>query len=260
MHVPPGYDASQPTPLVFMFHGYGVTGDIEEAYLQLANTSDVRGFLFAYGNGTLDHPPDGGPGSTFWNATDGCCDLYDAGVDDVQYFDAMLIDAVARYNVDRKRVFVVGHSNGAFMSHRLACDRASTVAAIFSLAGAQWFDLSHCSPSEPVSVVELHGTDDPTIVYDGGSTEEGPYPSAPTTVADWVTKNGCTGQVSPTGQTLDIDVQLPGSETQVLAAQGCPSGIDVQLWSIAGGVHIPTLNQPGFGDLVWGFLSAHPKH
>jgi hypothetical protein len=33
----------------------------------------------------------------------------------------------------------------------------------------------------------------------------------------------------------------------------------VQLWTIDGGAHIPTLNQPAWGEDVWGFLSAHPK-
>jgi polyhydroxybutyrate depolymerase len=254
LHVPAGYDASKPTPLVFMFHGYGASGDIEEAYMQIAGASDAHTFLYAYADGTLDQTA-----SRFWNATNACCDLYDSGVDDVQYFDAMLDDVEAKYNVDRKRVFVIGHSNGGFMSHRLACDRTSAVAAIVSLAGAQWLDLSRCTPSGEVSVAEVHGNADTTIIYDGGSTSEGTYPGAPTTVTDWGSRNGCTGGLVATGQTLDIDSQLPGNETVVQAFQGCPAGVDVQLWTIQGGMHIPALSAPGWGELVWGFLSAHPK-
>jgi polyhydroxybutyrate depolymerase len=259
LHVPTGYDGSKPTPLLVMFHGYGVSGAIQEAYFQLGNASDAHTFLYAYSDGTLSEPPDGAAGSLFWNATNACCDFYDSGVDDVQYFDAVVDDIQSKYNVDPKRVFVVGHSNGGFMSHRLACDRASRVAAIFSLAGAQWYDLGKCDPSGPVSVAEVHGNADQTIVYDGGSTQEGTYPGAPTTIADWGTKNGCTGALTANGQTYDIDSQLPGNETVVQAYQGCPAGIDVQLWTIQGGMHIPTLNQPAWGEDIWGFLSAHPK-
>ena len=253
LHVPAGYDASQAAPLLVMFHGYGATGALEDAYMGLTATSDAHSFLYAYSDGTVDPS-----GSRFWNATDACCDLYGLPVDDVQYFDAIVADIESRYNVDRKRIFVMGHSNGGFMSHRLACDRASTVAAILSLAGAQWNDPTRCSPSGTVSVAEVHGNADMTILYGGGSTTEGTYPSATTTVADWAQKNGCSGALTATGQTYDIDSQLAGNETQVEAYAGCPAGIDVQLWVIQGGAHIPTLT-PGWGELVWGFLSAHPK-
>jgi polyhydroxybutyrate depolymerase len=259
LHVPPGVDPTKPTPLLFMFHGYGVDGDTEEAYQQLARASDAHGFLYAYGNGTMSVPPDGGPGSRFWNATNACCDFYDPTVDDVQYFDAMLMDIRSKYAVDPKRIFVTGHSNGGFMAHRLACDRTSTVAAIFSLAGAQWYDLGKCTPSGPISVVEFHGDSDETILYDGGSTQSAQYPGAPTTVADWGSRNGCTGALTDTGQTLDLIATIPGSETHVSAFQGCPAGFDVQLWTAQGGIHIPILNQPDWGDNVWTFLSAHPK-
>jgi poly(3-hydroxybutyrate) depolymerase len=124
---------------------------------------------------------------------------------------------------------------------------------------AQWDDLGKCEPTGTVSVAEIHGDADMTIAYDGGATMEGTYPAAPTTVSDWAMRNGCTGAVAASGQTYDIDSTLPGNETQVQAYGGCPAGIDVQLWTIHGGGHIPTLNQPQWGETVWGFLSAHPK-
>lgn len=254
LHVPTGYDAKTATPLVVMFHGYGASALIQETYFQLTATSDARTFLYAYANGTLDKT-----GERFWNATNACCDFYGDPVDDVAYFDAIVADVEAKYTVDRKRIFVVGHSNGGFMSHRLACDRSETVAAILSLAGAVWDDPTKCSPTAHVSVAEVHGNADTVIPYDGGSTQEGPFPSAPTTVATWAARNGCTGSLAPTGATLDLDVVLPGNETVVQQYGACPAGIDVQLWTIQGGAHIPSLGYPGWGDAVWGFLSTHPK-
>lgn len=254
LHVPSGYDPTKPTPLVVMFHGYSVDGAEEELYMGLTAASDASTFLYAYGNGTVDKT-----GERFWNATNACCDLYGVPVDDVTYFDAIVADVSSRYNVDRKRIYEVGHSNGGFMGHRLACDRAGVLAAVVSLAGAQWDDPNMCTPSEPVSIVELHGDADTVIDYDGGSTTEGTYPSAPATVNIWGAKDGCTGGLSPTGQTLDVDTTLPGNETVVSAFGGCPSGIDVQLWRIQGGSHIPTISHPGFAELVWGFLGAHHK-
>jgi polyhydroxybutyrate depolymerase len=254
LHVPTGYKAGSPTPLVVMFHGYGASGAIQELYFDITATSDANTFLYAYGNGTVDQT-----GSRFWNADDACCDLYNVPVDDVAYFDAIVADVKSKYDVDPKRLFVIGHSNGGFMSHRLACDRSSSVAAIVSLAGAVWDDPTKCAPTDRISVAEVHGNADKTISYTGGSTGEGTYPSAPTTVATWAAKNGCTGALTDTGKTLDLDSNLAGNETQISAYGSCPSGIDVQLWTIQGGAHVPTLTHPGWGDAVWGFLSTHAK-
>src|SRR5262249_30204850 len=154
---------------------------------------------------------------------------------------AVLDDIESKDNVDPKKVFVIGHSNGAFMAHALACRDASRITGIISYAGAQWLDPSQCNPSEPVSVVQIHGDQDQPgmngIGYDGGSTSTGPYPSAHQTVATWAAKDGCTGDLVDTGMRLDLAVSLPGAETIVEAYMGCPQGIDVQLWTIQGGVH-----------------------
>ena len=50
------------------------------------------------------------------------------------------------YEIDPKRVYIIGHSNGAFMAHRLAHDHSGTIAAIVSLAGA---DQSEERPTPP---------------------------------------------------------------------------------------------------------------
>jgi polyhydroxybutyrate depolymerase len=110
-----------------------------------------------------------------------------------------------------------------------------------------------------VAILDVHGNDDSEIGYDGGTTSTGVYPSEATTMATWAGKNGCTGQLAATGQTLDLDSTITGNETVVATYGGCPSGIDVQLWTIQGGTHVPFLNVPQWGDLVWGFMSAHPK-
>jgi polyhydroxybutyrate depolymerase len=238
-----------------MFHGYGATGATQETIVfRIATASDAHGFLYAYGDGTIDSA-----GKRFWNATDGCCNIDHSPVDDVAYFDAIVQDVSSKYAVDPKRVYAIGHSNGGFMAHRLACDRSTEIAAIVALAGDNYVDESKCNPTVPVSVLQVHGDADQTILYDGGATTTGPYPSAHDSVATWASKDGCTGALAPTGQMLDLDPGIAGDETRVNAYGGCPSGVDVQLWTIQGGPHIPTLNHPQWGEMVWAFLSAHSR-
>jgi polyhydroxybutyrate depolymerase len=205
-------------------------------------------------NGTVDST-----GSHFWNATDACCNLYGSTVDDSSYLSGVITQIEARYTVDPKRVFIVGHSNGAFMAYRMACDHADQVVAIASLAGAMWEDTSKCQPSAPVSMVEIHGTADMTIAYGGGVIGDAAFPSAPTSVGDWVTFNACGTTPDTTSPALDLDTGLAGDETSVTKyATGCMPGGHAELWTINGGMHIPTLSATFSPDVI-NFLLTHAR-
>ena len=253
LHVPSSYQPGQAVPLVMMLHGYSVSGPLEELYLQLTPQSDAHGFIYAYPDGTIDSQ-----GLRFWNATDACCNLDGSSVDDSTYLSQVITELQARYSIDPKRVFLVGHSNGGFMAYRMACDHADQIAAIVSLAGAMWEDEARCMPSAAVSVVEIHGTADTVIAYDGGSIQGHTFPSAPTTVSDWVGLDGCSTTPDTANPDRDLDSVLPGAETTVTTYNGCRSGGDVELWSIQGGAHIPTLTSSFAPDVI-AYLLAHPK-
>ena len=254
LKVPAGYDARHPAPLVVLLHGYTADGAKQAAYFRFTEEADKAGFLLATPNGTRDLM-----GNRFWNATDACCDFFRSGVDDVAYIDTVIDEISARYAVDPARVFVVGHSNGAFMAHRYACDRSSRVAAIVTLAGMQWKDQSRCSPSSPVSVLHVHGRKDETVKYDGGTMPNAAtYPGAVETVADWAQHNGCTGTLATTGRRFDLEGAIAGDETVEQAYTGCPAGTDVQLWTIEGGRHVPAFND-NWAAAIWAFMAGHPK-
>jgi polyhydroxybutyrate depolymerase len=254
MHVPASYTPGTPVPLVMMLHGYSATAALEESYLDITAQSDKRGFVYAYPDGTTDSM-----GQQFWNATDACCNLDGSTVDDSTYLSTVIKEIQAAYTIDPKQIYLVGHSNGAFMSYRMACDHADQIAAFASLAGAMWEDTTKCTPSQPVSMVEIHGTADTTIAYAGASIDGKAFPGATTSVADWVTFDGCSTTPDTTSPPLDLDTELAGDETTVTKyATGCKPGGHAELWTIMGGAHIPDLSNAFTPDVIQ-FLYDHPR-
>jgi polyhydroxybutyrate depolymerase len=251
--VPTTYNAAVAAPLVILLHGYTATGALQEAYFQLQPSAEQRGFLYVHPDGTKD-----AIGNGFWNATDACCNLGGAAVDDVAYLSAIIDQVQAKYNVDPKRIYLVGHSNGGFMSYRMACDRSDKIAAIVSVAGATFADAATCKPSQPVSVLQVHGTADGTIKYDGGDIRNTTYPSAQATVANWATYDGCSSAPVASSAALDLERNLDAAETSVSEYSGCRSGAAVALWTVNGGAHIPAISD-SFASSIVDFLYAHPK-
>jgi polyhydroxybutyrate depolymerase len=254
--VPEGL-SDDPAPLVLVLHGYSGTGATQRQYFDFEGEAAARGFLLVYPDGTTDLR-----GDQFWNATDACCNFNGSTVDDVAYLTAVIDHVAGIHAVDPDRIYLAGHSNGGFMSYRMACERADLIAAVVSLAGATFADPGDCRPTEPVSVAQVHGTDDSVIVYDGGSIVGTPYPSAATTAATWAAYNGCDTSIVPGDDELDlvpsIDPDGSGDDTSVAVFTGCPNDGDVELLTIAGGGHIPDLSST-FVTTVFDFFDAHPK-
>jgi polyhydroxybutyrate depolymerase len=251
VHVPVASTGASALPLVIALHGYTASGAAMESYMNIAAEAHRRGFLYAYPDGSRDVR-----GDRFWNATDACCDLYGSGVDDSRYLSDVIDALRGAYPVDPRRVYLVGHSNGAFMAFRMACDHADRVTAIAAFNGAMWQDTARCRPSAPVSVLAIHSTHDESIAFGGGSLSRA-YPSADRTAADWVTLNRCTGSGTDTAA-LDVVADLPGAETAVREFADCAGSSTVRTWTIDGGAHVPRL-APAFTPAVLDFLLARAR-
>jgi polyhydroxybutyrate depolymerase len=253
VYVPESYRSDTPAPLLILLHGYSAAGNLQEIYFQLKKGAHERGMLYAYPDGTLD-----GTNKRFWNASEACCDFGATGVDDSAYL-AGLIDAIAETaNVDPKRVYFVGHSNGGFMSYRMACDHGDRVAAIAALAGTTFVDPAACADKGQVSVLHIHGDADDTVPYEGGVLALGKsIPGAEETLARFAERNGCDAARTD-GARLDVDGQVPADETQTSEHAGCDDGLAAELWRIEGGGHLPGVND-NFRNGVLDFLMAHPK-
>ena len=171
VHVPPGYDPSAPTPVVFNFHGFTSNASQEVFFSNMNPTADAHGFLVVY--------PDGYASS--WNAGSCCGDAASEGVDDVGFIRALVDEVASLLCIDRDRVYASGMSNGGFLSYRLACEAADVFAGFAPVAGG--IGITGCSPSRPVSLIAYHGTADSYV----------PYAFGESSLHDYADLAGCTG-------------------------------------------------------------------
>ncbi len=252
LRIPSSYDGEAPLPLLLLLHGYTSTSARQDEYMGFSRHIDTDRYLLLLPEGRRDRS-----GAQFWNATDACCDIYKVGGDDVSYLVGLIGEAQGAYAIDAERVWVIGHSNGGFMSYRLACDGAP-IAAIVSLAGSEFADGSVCEDASPLRVLQIHGDQDQIIDIDGTASLGpglGGFPSALEVVERWARRGGC--ELSPeAGVRQDLDRFLPEEDTVVLVyASGCEAGAGAELWTIVGGSHIPAL-RADFAEQVVGWLMS----
>jgi polyhydroxybutyrate depolymerase len=241
LYVPTSYDPTQPTPLVINLHGLNADPNQQWALSGMSAKADAEGFIVAYPAGSSNQWYDGtGPHA-------------DA---DITFLRLVIQNVEGRYNIDPKRIFVTGMSNGGGMTNRLACEAADVVAAIGPVSGAYnlW---QACAPSRPIPVIAFHGLADKIAPYEGAGQEVMLPP-----IVDWATawaeRNGC--DATPT-----ITIE---AETVTRTAWGnCQQGADVVLYSIEGMGHywpgstlFPELGTQAINatDVMWDFFMAHP--
>ena len=75
---------------------------------------------------------------------------------------------ITRLRMRPMTLFETGHSNGAMLAWRLACERPDLVAAIAPNSGEARLDQLHCIKGPPVPVLAFHGTADPCATYKSG--------------------------------------------------------------------------------------------
>lgn len=250
--VPRAY-SGQPTPLLLVLHGYGSSGKHHERYLGLDRLVDEQGVLVASPDGTADSA-----GDRFWNTgSPACCNFGNSPVDDVKYLRELIAELRGAFNVDPRRIYVLGHSNGGFMALRLGCELSKELAAVVSLAGST--PLEGCKT--PMSVLQIHGDRDFAVRYEGGTNilgrGGGAYVGAEETASRWARDDKCKAKRTA-GPPLDLVSTLPGAETLTATYDGCLPGLDVSLWTMRGGLHVPEFG-PQFATLVWRWLEAHPR-
>lgn len=256
--VPASYRAESPAPLIILLHGFGGTGAGVRAFFGFDALAHRYGFLLAAPEGLAADDMYGMKQPRFWNATSACCELGGIETDDTAYLTKFIEAVRSNYRVDEKRIYLVGHSNGAFMAHRMARERPDTVAAIVALAGTLGPEPGP-SLESPVHVLQIHGTADSMILYGGGKSPGiGDYLGAEQTLRAWAVHNGCDTVQHELGR-LDLVAAEEGPETVILRQMpGCRPGGSAELWKMNAIGHMPAFSDAARSFLVeW--LLGHPK-
>ncbi|MCH1524556.1 MAG: hypothetical protein L7S41_05370, partial [Candidatus Thalassarchaeaceae archaeon] len=256
LEMPGGHNFSHKLPLVIALHGYTSSGSGVSSYFDLVDSVHENGHLLLRPDGTIS-----ASGQRYWNATDACCNFWGQEVDDVAWLTILINEAITYYGADSEGVILVGHSNGGFMAHRMACERGIMIRSVISLAGATYDDFTDCENTGTPNILQIHGELDSTIYYDGGAILGNEYPSASETVSYWANRSSCQ---SSSTQTTQYDF-ISGAENDTFVSEylGCNSGNRVSLWSMPSEGHIPniwTTSNHDFADeiLDWGLSGYVP--
>jgi polyhydroxybutyrate depolymerase len=262
--VPSSYDGVTPLPLVVDLHGHSEPAALHEVNSALAPFGDGHRFvtITPEGSGPVPH----------WDTRAESADMH---------FVSDLLDEVEmQLCIDRRRVYVAGYSNGAFLASAMVCLFADRIAAVAAVAGVR--DVPGCDPDRPVPVVAFHGDADEFVGFEGGlgpgvtdlppaerqalidvaaPTDSGS--SIPEVAAAWAKRNGCRPKPSRRSVAPDVEV----------ARYRCPHRADVHLYAVRGGGHTwpgstfsksieqfvgPTTDSIDANTVMWRFFRAHP--
>jgi len=281
VHVPSSYDAIKSTPVVFNFHGGGGSAEGHRDKTNMNENSEKHGYIVVYPNGI--------PARGFeivnalnWNSGMNFKGLSQA--DDVDFFLKMINNLKNQFNIDEKRIYSTGFSNGGQMSYKLACDLPDKIAAIAPVGAPVNIEAS-CDSSKSTPVMIVHGKKDPCALYEGGVCGGGCWyksfglkQSSETTsmcmdvdtvTNNWIAHNGCSDEFKIIYQNDDVEcktfdncaanseVMLCTSNTagHTWPSERPPSKIGVlndQLYSVLGDVTYDISN-----DQIWEFFERH---
>ena len=226
LYVPAGYARTPGTvPLLLNLHGYGSNNLQQENYGDFRPIADTATFLVVHPNGVFD-----ANNNRNWNTFG----PRGTGVDDVAFLSALIDTLASRYRVDLNRVYSTGMSNGGFMSYELACQLGNRIAAIASVTGSMTAGrLAACTSGRPVPVLEIHGTADNTVPYNGGTALQ--FVAIPTLLSSWVQRNGC--HPTPTVTAVPDLNTADGCTAERSVWAGGRNGSVVEHFRIIGGGH-----------------------
>ncbi|MEL6676375.1 MAG: T9SS type A sorting domain-containing protein [Bacteroidota bacterium] len=252
LYVPASYTGQDSVPLLLNYHGYGSNSIEQMLYGDFRPLADSFGFILVQ--------PQGMPlnGVFHWNVGGW---TVGSTIDDIGFTSDLIDTLAARYTIDTDRVYSTGMSNGGFMSYQLACQLGDKIAAIASVTGSMTPEIfNDCTPAHPTPILQIHGTVDPVIPYNGNFFSK----SMDEILTYWKDFNQCND--TATTVSLPNLSQIDGSTVERITYDGGLDGTVVEHLKITGGAHTwpgtvfisagTNLDIDGSAE-IWAFLSQY---
>jgi len=223
LYVPENYTGDSAVPLILNFHGFTSSAAVQMTFTNFQPIADTAGFLVVCPQGTLFL------GLTHWNVGGW---TVGSTTDDVGFTDHLIDSISSEYNIDASRIYSTGFSNGGFMSFLLACQLSERIAAIASVSGSMTPETyADCSSQRPTPILQIHGTSDDVIPYDGLSYTL-PVGDA---IDYWVANNNCddTAIITPLPDSDPGD----GSTVEHHSYEAGDNDVTVEHLKVIGGEH-----------------------
>lgn len=241
LYVPNSYDGTSAVPLMLNFHGFGGSASDYMQEADMRSLAEADTFILIYPQGSCSD------GLSHWNP----CPIggdNKSTADDVGFIESMISEISSQYNINMKRIYAAGYSNGGMMAYGLANYKSNLIAAVASVSGAM---LDCTGPiSHPMPVVHLHGTSDGVLPYNGDSY----YSSVQSTLNYWINFNNTT-----TNPTVSSDNSGGMTIEHYVYDQG-DSLVSVEHYKYIGGDHVwfnSNFQGQNTSELVWNFVSRY---
>ena len=241
MYIPDSYDGKTSAPLMLNFHGFGGSASEYMIEADMRSLAESDTFILVYPQGSYLN------GYPHWNACPKGGDNK-SEADDFGFVESMINEISSQFNVDMKRIYAAGYSNGSMMAYGLANYKSELITAVASVSGG----MLDCTgdTSHPMPILHLHGTSDDILPYNGSFG----WNSAQSTLDHWINFNNTTTNpnvrsVNSGGMTIEHYVYGHGDNS-----------VSVEHYKYIGGDHEwfrAAYQGQSTSELIWNFVSRY---
>ncbi|HOX87529.1 MAG TPA: PHB depolymerase family esterase [bacterium] len=167
-------------PVVFNLHGYTDNAQWQMDYSLMNEVADTAGFILVY------------PEAIYPGFNTGLVEpnwiMVPPDVNDVGLISAIIDTLKIHYDIDMKRIYCCGYSNGGIMTNKLACQLRHRFAAIAPVSATLIDTIANTSRLfSSLPILMCNGTKDDKVTYNGNIVKW----SVEKTLNFWIENNSC---------------------------------------------------------------------
>lgn len=178
LHVPENYTPERSWPVLLSFHGYTDSPENMEQYTQF----NAAHAIVAYPAGE----------KAAWAPAPYAAT---SAEEDLEFVRTLVDSLRSTYEVDDNAIYAAGLSNGGGFAAFLACRMPGTFRSVATVSAAYYEGIHTDCSDKPVGRLDIHGTKDPVVNYEGGVRHDTAYSSVSEVLGQDQRRNKCRGDV-----------------------------------------------------------------